>query len=117
MSAETDFHALLVAHAPLTGLVGSRVALNAVAPGSGMPFVVFACTHVPDFALTGALLIDDVTFTVQCWAESGEQAENVADAVVAALPIAYAITSRVTAFDEDLDLSATVLTIQQWWQQ
>lgn len=119
MSAEADFRAALAAHAPLAALVGSRLALNAVPQGSALPLVTFSAQHRPQLNLLGDTTDDEVTFTVQCWAANGNAADAVADAVAGAVDAAAAVhaaavTERATGFDAELQLDATVLTVQ-WW--
>ena len=119
MSAEADFRATLAAHAPLTALVVGRIALNALPQGSALPIVVYTATHVPQLNLLGVQLDDEVTFEVQCWADSAATAQAVADAVQAAVGTApaanaAAVVGRATGYDADLQLDATVLTVS-WW--
>lgn len=119
MSIESDFRALLVGHAPLAALVGSRVALNAVPDESATPLVVFAATHNRELGLDNTLLSDQASIEVQCWAETATQADAVADAVISAIATAPAAAgavclARSTTFDPELGLDAAVLTVE-WW--
>lgn len=120
MSVETDFRALLAGHTPLSALVGARIALNAVPEGSAFPLVVFAASHDRQNGLDGALLYDNTTLDVQCWAETAAAADAVADAVIAAVataPVLHSATvlSRATNFDPDLGADGTALQVS-WWQ-
>lgn len=113
MSAETDFRVALASHAPLTALVGTRIAINAIEQGQPAPYVVFTATHAPVYGLADTLLGDVVTFEAQCWAPTAVQASAVADAVTAALLIAQAPpTGRSTGYDPDLALDAVVITTE-----
>lgn len=114
MSAETTLRALLAASPTLTGLVGQRIAQNAVPQGEALPLIVFAATHAPSYGMDNTLLADDVTFTLQCWAEDGVVADAVADAAAAAIVSAGDVIERETAYNEELKLDGTVLTVQ-WW--
>lgn len=114
MSAETTFRALLAADGTLAGLVGGRIAQNAVPQGETLPLVVFASSHNPSLSTDGTLLADEVTFVVQCWAADGVQADQVADAVANALALSAAVIGRETAYNDELKLDCTVLTVQ-WW--
>lgn len=118
MSSETDFRALLAAHAPLTALVGTRIALNAVPEQSALPLVVYAVSHTRTLGLDGSLLADQCSISVQCWADTGTQADAVADAVVAAVATAAvgqaAVLDRSTTFDAEMGLDATEMTVE-WW--
>ena len=119
MSVETSFRALLAGYAPLTSLVGTRIALNAVPEGGAAPVVVFSTTHDRTFGLDRVLAVDRCTIEVQCWAETAAGADAVADAVIAAVATASAtagasVQARSTTFDPDLGLDATVLIVE-WW--
>lgn len=119
MSVETEFRALLAAHAPLTALVGTAIALNAVPEGAAAPLVVYACTHSRTIGLNNELLADQCSLQVQCWGVSALQADELADAVEAAVATAPAATGacvldRATTFEPELGLDGTVLTVE-WW--
>jgi hypothetical protein len=120
MSAEGDFRALLAAHAPLVALVGQRgITQNIMAQGAPVPFVVFTSRHELTHDLLGEVVADAATLTAQCWGSTALQADQVADAVVTALAAApleraVAVVSRDTGFDEEVDLHATILTVE-WW--
>lgn len=114
MSVEADFRALLAGDAGVTALVGTRIAQNAVAQGAPVPYVVFTATHTPELGLDNTVLADQVTITVQCWAKKAADADTLADAVQAALSGDVVVIGRVTGYDEELDLDATVLTVE-WW--
>lgn len=113
MSAETAFHAALLAHAPLTSLVGSRVAMHAVPAGLQLPYVVFTSRHDPQYTLDNTLACDFVTFEVQCWADSALDAQDVADTVKAAAATAGALVlGSVGAYDAEVGLDAVQLTVE-----
>jgi hypothetical protein len=119
MSIETDFRALLAGYAPLSALVGTRIALNAVPEGSVAPLVVFAAEHDRTLGLDNTLLADRCALEVQCWAENATDADAVADAVVAAIATAptaagAVVTARSTTFDAEVGLDATILAAE-WW--
>ncbi len=119
MSAETDFRALLAAHAPLTTLVGTAIAHNAVPQGTPAPYVVFTADYDPVLDMAGVRHATACTFTVQCWARSSAVAQAVADAVEGALALApvargVAVRSRASGYDEEADMDATVLSVE-WW--
>lgn len=119
MSIETDFRALLAGHAGLTALVGTRIALNAVPPGMARPLVVFTAAHDLTHNLLGQAVADTCSLAVQCWADTAAAADAVADQVAAAVAAAPSdagavVLDRATGYDPDLDLHATVLTVE-WW--
>lgn len=120
MSIESDFRATLAAHAPLTALVGTRIAQDAVPEGSTGSVVVFSATHARTLGLDNSLLADQCTLAVQCWAGTGAQAASVADAVIAAVATAPAasgacVVDRSTTFEPDLGLDGVLLTVE-WWE-
>jgi hypothetical protein len=119
MSIETDFRATLAAHAPLVALVATRIALNAVPEGQAVPLVVYDCTHDRTLGLDNSLLADQATLQVQCWAATATQADEVADAVLAAVATAPAasgacVLSRASTHDPELGLDGVTLTVE-WW--
>lgn len=119
MSVETDFRALLAARTQLTALVSTRIALNAVPEGSSAPLVVFAVQHQRQFGLGTTVLADQCSITVQCWADTAVAADAVADEVATAVAGAPAargavVVDRGSAFDEELGMDCTVLTVE-WW--
>lgn len=120
MSIESDFRAVLVAHAPLLALVpAARIAQNAV-DGSGTgAAVVFVATHNPILGLDNTQLGDQCQLEVQCWAENAAVADAVADAVKAAVATAPAasgacVTGRSSTFDPETGQDGTVLAVE-WW--
>jgi len=119
MSVETDFHTLLLGHAPVAALVGNRVAQHAVPEGADFPLVVYTVAHTPLLSLGNVQLADQCAITVQCWAQGALQADELADAVVQALAGANGATgacmvARVGLFDSDLQLDCTELSVE-WW--
>lgn len=123
MSAETDFRAMLASYAPLTALVGTRIALGAVPPEEALPLVVFSARHDPDYGVDGSEHIDRVSFTVQAWAQTAAQAVAVAAAIEAAIEAHDAasagvctwVEDRSDAYDGELGLDAQILTVV--WHQ
>lgn len=119
MSIETDFRDALLAHGPLTALVGTRIAQDAAPDGTAYPLVLFAVRRDATHALDGTLLVDQATVAVQCWAADASAAAAVADAVRGAMeaqtvPHGALVLDRSTATDTDLDLDAVFLSVQ-WW--
>lgn len=119
MSIESDFRALLAGYAPLTALVGTRIAQNAVPDAAGQPCVVFNATHSLTHSLDNTVQLDQAAIATQCWAETAAAADAVADAVAAAVATAPAaagavVVDRASAYDAELGLDATVLTVE-WW--
>ena len=119
MSAETDFRGLLAAYAPLTALVGTRIAQNAVEGGALGAAVVFTTTHAPILGLDNTQLGDQCSIEVQCWAATAAAADALADAVKAAVATAPAasaacVTGRASVFDSETGQDGCVLAVE-WW--
>jgi hypothetical protein len=114
VSAESDFRALLAAAAGVTSLVSTRIAQNSVPENSAFPLIVFTALHNPTYGLDDTLLDDEVTFEVQCWAETSLVADQVADAVDTALGTQAVVTARASGYDQELGMDGSILTIQ-WW--
>lgn len=117
MSAESDFHALLAAAAPLTALVGNAIAQNAAPPTAPDRYCVFTAEHQRTGSLLGDLVDDTVTFTLQCWAKSATDADLVADAATAAIdaapPERYAeVLARTTVYSPELDRDGVELLVE-----
>lgn len=106
----------LLAHAPLTALVGQRVALGAASEGWAMPWVIYTRTHEYERGLDGSILADHITVEVQCWALRAVQAAEVAAAAASALAAITAgiVTTRVGGYDAEMGADAVVLTFE-WW--
>lgn len=119
MSAETDFRTLLVNFPGLAALVGTRVAENSVDEGLPLPYIAFTGRHDRTHNLLGELMADQVEFTVQCWGKTAADAAAVAAQVVLAVQSAdpargAVVMSSESAFDPDVNLDATILTVE-WW--
>lgn len=117
--AEAQVRAMLTAHAPLTAVVGTRIAVNAVPEGSGYPCVVFAARVESQLTLSGDLDELEGSASIQCWAgdPAGARtlADHVRDAVDAVDPQYGAVVqSEMTIFDADLGLDGVQLEVQ-WW--
>lgn len=113
MSADADFRAELSNYAPLVALVGTNIAMNAVSQGAGLPSVVFTSQSEREYTLDNTLAAERILFDVQCWAQTGVSAQEVADTVEAAVSgTQYLVTARSCGYDEQTDLHAEVLTIE-----
>lgn len=113
MNDADDFRAALVSYAPLTALVpAERISQNAADQSAEPPYIVFTAREVRSHGLANNLQATSYAVQVQCWGVSAAQADDVADEVEAALGVAFVICgTRTTAFDPQLDLDATVLTV------
>lgn len=125
MSIESDLVATLNAHAPLTALVGGRIAQNAMPAGMPLPMVVFSVAKSYERTLLSEAATQ-ATVSIQCWAEGASQADAVADQVVAAIQAADAgngpvpvdsavVTARDSGYDGELGLDATLIEVE-WWE-
>lgn len=124
MSAESELQALLVADAAVrTALsvstaraAGERIAADRIEQNTGRPFGVYTRTATEDSeGLDGTIFATKVTLELQLWGDTRLSADALADACQAAIRGAnQAITGRATAYDDALDLEATVLSVE-WW--
>lgn len=120
MSAKTELRALLVATSGVTALVGSgsaaRISADRIEQGAARPFIVFTqnATDVQT-GLNGTVLTTKAVLELQCWADTRVGADALADAVQTALVGDYrTITQRADGYDAELDLEATIFTVD-WW--
>lgn len=117
MSAEIQLRALLVASAPVTALVGTRVSADRAEQGAAMPFLVFARTGTqPVQFLDGSVPLSQASIDVQCWAETRAGADALADAVTTAIRgvVRQTVPGRAAVYDTDLDAHGTILNVN-WW--
>ena len=115
-SAESQFRAVLAAHAPLTAVIGTRIALNAIPEGGGIPCVVYAVRTEPAQTLLGDGDKPQATISVQCWAADQLAARELADLVREAIDTADAarcayVLSDATVFDEEMGLDGVQLEV------
>lgn len=120
MSAKTEFRTLMLATSGVTSLVGSgsnaRVSADRIEQGAARPFIVFTQSGTDvQHGLDGAVLTTKAVLELQCWADTRVAADALADAVQTALVGDYrTITARADAYDGELDLEATIITVD-WW--
>lgn len=117
MSAETDLRALLLSTTAVTNLIGTRIASDRIEQGTARPFVMFTRTGtVPYTTIDGQVLATQALLEIQCWADSRAQADAVGEAVTAAIrgTTTQTVSGQAAAYDGDLDLESTLLTVE-WW--
>lgn len=121
MSVESDLVTQLLANAPLDALIEDRLAPDKVAPGATTPYVVYVVKKVPEYLLDGTLAATHYSFSFQCWAETREEAEDLADALEAALLTTTAVEaeglqaeSRDVITGHELDLEGTEVVAEGW---
>ena len=119
MSAEADMVAMLRADYGVQLLVGGRVFLNAADESTPAPYVVVTASHTPTYGLSGALLVDLVSFTLACWGSSADQAELVGDAVQSLIDNASPVLElqvklRSGGFDGQTTMDVSVLTVERF---
>lgn len=116
MSAEAHYRALLAAHAPLTAIVGTSIALNSIPEGALPPLVVFVTTQLPTVGLDGTLLDTQINHATQCWGTNSLQALAIAQAVRGALAadLDYTVLTQDSVFDEERGLDGIELTVERW---
>lgn len=117
MSARADLQALLAATTAVTALVGDRIAADRIEQTDARPFIVYTTTATNRTrGLDGTLHGVQTSFELQVWADTRLQADAVGDAVQAAVETAqHFVTNRASGYDADLDLEASILSID-WWE-
>lgn len=113
MSVETDFYALLSGSAGVTALVADRIYPDAMPEKCAYPAVVFSrAGTVPVYLISGSMAAAEINLSVGCWSETRTQADQVADAVQAALAGSeFVIGRRDGAFDPETGLIATLIEV------
>lgn len=116
MSASTELQALLVGAAGVAALVGTRVFSDRAEQKTARPFIVHSVAQTePQYSLDNTEHGRLTVFEVQVWANKRASAEAVADAIEQALADDQrVILAKAGGYDEELDLEATVLSVE-WW--
>lgn len=116
MSLDTDLRAALAANAGVIALVGANIVSDRMEEGAARPFIVFTRSATEyQYALDGSIHGERAVFDVQCWADTRASAEAVANAVLAVLAADQrAVLSKTSGYDPELDLEATLLSVE-WW--
>lgn len=117
MSAADDLRAALLAHAPLTALVGQRVRQDMADEGDEYPLVVFKQSRKESIrGLDGSLhaRVDD--FQVESWAETRAAAAELHDLVEEALIEAdiECDPADPEALEPELGARACVWNVRMW---
>jgi hypothetical protein len=124
VSIQDDVHAVLVADPAVYALVRKRVSLATNEEGESLPYVIYTVAVEPQHGLAGAQGLEQGTVTLACWAASAVAAEELADAVQAALEAYDAVQTSASVtvigrqpdFDTDTQLDGVVLAVE-WWAQ
>ena len=107
MSAAEDLRAALLAHAPLTAVVGQRVRQDFGLESDDYPFVVIRQTSdTPERSLDGTLLARSEAFQIESWGETRAQSHQVHKLVEAALIAAGEEADPADPDDTDPEVGA-----------
>jgi hypothetical protein len=114
--AEEQVKTALLANAALIALVGDRIDPDEIAPNSSLPALAYERGEsIPEYGLDNTLFACKVSMNVTVWAKTRAVANQVADAVVAAMLTAtYVEASRGSAYEPELDEYAVVLSFEVW---
>ena len=86
MSAESQLYSLLSANAGVAALVSTRVYPDLIPEKVAIPYIGFERTgSAPATTLEGSVLAERVDIVIACWSATRIQANQIADAVRAAL--------------------------------
>jgi hypothetical protein len=115
VSIESDLVTSLLAHAPLSALIGQRLVPDKMKQAGTRPFVVYVVKRTPEYNLLNELQCTTCDFTLQAWGDDRESADAVTDALVAALAASTVeaggipYDEREVIADHDLDLEGNEL--------
>lgn len=86
MSAESELYSLLSAAAGVIALVADRIYPDLIPEGKDAPYLGYERANAePVTTLEGTVLAWRVNLVIACWADTRLQANQIADAVLAAL--------------------------------
>lgn len=116
MSAETTLYATLTASTGVSALVASRVYPDVAPQDVTLPSVVFERTDTEYVnTIHGTAVAQRATLEVWCMAEGRSDAEQLADAVIAAVrPASFLTTGRRAEFNAEQSVWAAVVTLDFW---
>lgn len=121
MSVESDLRDSLLSHAPLAALVQGRIRPDKVEKGEARPYIVYLVKRTPQHTLDNVVRTTLYEFRMQCWADKREDAEDVADALEAALaasalepPNGIPVDERFVLAEHDLDMEGTEVAFTLW---
>jgi hypothetical protein len=114
--AEVQVKTALLSDAALIALVGDRIDPDEIAADSPLPALAYERGNSqPEYGLDNTLYASNVTVAVTVWAKTRVSANQVADAVVAAMAAGgYVESSRASAHEPELDEYAVVLSFEVW---
>lgn len=116
MNAGNQLRALLAGDGAVTALVDTRIAADRIEQADTRPFLIYTKTgSEPQYSLDGTQHGERVLLEIQIWADRRVEADEVRDAVVAALAGDQRnVISETTGYDAELDLEAAILSVE-WW--
>ncbi len=117
MSAEAELYAALSGFSGLAALVGARIYPDAVPEGNALPAVVYQRLETElTTTISGAVVAEDVKFSIAAWAETRAAADASADQIALALAAAgNPATDRSAEYDAEIGAYACT-TACQWWR-
>jgi hypothetical protein len=122
MSVETTLVTELLAYAPLSALVGTRLAPDKVVQGAPRPYIVYVVEREPTHLLDGSVASTFYRVSFQCWADTRAGCEELADALEAALALSTVegpvgglpTESRNVITEHELDLEGSEIVTEFW---
>lgn len=111
MSTKDDYFALLDVIG-VAAVVGSRIYPDVLPEKCIYPAIVYSQRTTPIMSISNVKLGEDIEMPTSCWAETRAAADEGADAIEVALAgSAFYIKTREDAYDPEIGLFATVLTV------
>lgn len=120
MSVESDLVASLLAYAPLAALIGTRLSPDKVLDKTARPFIVYTVRREPLHTLDNVRRSTLYEFNLQVWADTRASADDVADALEAALAASaleeggIPVDERQTISEPDLDFEGNEVSFTLW---
>ena len=113
MIPEKKLQSTLLAAAPLTALVGTRVRMDLAEESDATPYVVCMRDDTgPMHTLIDQIENPDVVFELHCWADTRLAAETLAAAAKTAVQNAgWSVTEHQGAFSREVGAHATILKV------
>lgn len=116
MTAEAQAIDALLDHAPLISLVGQRIDPDFIDENDPLPAIEYERGGTePEYTLDGTLAASRVTINITVWALDRVKANQIADAITAAMNVAgHAQTSRDSVYEPELRQYGVVMSFDVW---
>lgn len=115
MRAEIETFQRLAGNVALIALVGDKIYPDTAPQQISLPMIVFERTGtLPTWTIHGQLVASVATISVYCWAVTRFTAEDIGEAVIAAMAPEHVSVTRAALFDADMNNYADVIDFEVW---